>query len=244
MEEALKFFTDFTSNPKENSRKATSFIILVLLFGFAYTYFGLLIKDNGITSSALLIVLFLLIKEAISDKDVLYSGNPDKNKYTKAFQEKLPTKYIIQTYGVEMSEAKTLWYNVFNKWKNEEHEMHSNWKKSLERGFKCRMVYFIIISFRFMFWISLVFTSIIFTFNHFDIKTNIGFIDNYFKNHSNYSGMITYILICFVVFIAFLIINYPSKNKSRGCFLRFNEMNELNINWLKRNIHSKEDFYA
>ena len=244
METALKFFTDFTSNPRENSRKATSLIILVLIFSFAYVFFGVLIKDNGIASSALLIVFFLLIKEAISDKDVLYSGNPDKNKYTKAFQEKLPTKYIIQEYNVEMGEAKTLWYSVFNKWKNKEHEMHSNWKKSLERGFKCRMVYFIIVSFRFMFWLSLIFTSILYVINHFDIKTKVNVLDKYFESHTDYSGMITYSSICFLTFITFLIINYPTKNKSRGCFLRFNEMNELNANWLRRNIQSKEDFYA
>lgn len=240
----LKFFTSFTSNPKENSRKTTSLIILVLLFGFAYAFFGVLIQENGIASSALLIVLFLLIKGVITDNDILYSGDPTKNKYVRAFQANLPTNYIVEEFNVEMPEAKSLWYNIFNKWKSEDHAMHSNWKKSLERGFKCRMVYLIIITFRFMFWVSTITTLTIFLINRFEIKFNNQSIDSYFATHSNYTPMIIYSFICLAVFLTFLFINYPKKNKPRGCFLRFNEMNESNIDWLKRNISNKDDFYA
>ncbi|MFW6047150.1 MAG: hypothetical protein ACOCP4_05140 [Candidatus Woesearchaeota archaeon] len=240
MDELIKFFKDF-SNPKEKSRKTTSLIILVLFLGFAYVFFDVLIRENGIVSSALLIVLFILIKEIISEKDVLYSGDPNKNKFVNAFQLNLPTKYIIDTFGVNMEEAKRLWYNVFNKWKKEDHEMHPNWQKSLERGFKCRMVYFIIISFRFMFWISLIFTSLIYLINHFNIKFHVDTIDTYFTSHKDLTLPIIYVIICLIVYLTFLIINYPKKDKPKGCFLRFNEINDLNIDWLKRNIKHKND---
>ena len=153
--DVLKYLTEFTTNPKENSRKATSFIILVLLFSYVYSFFGVLIQENGLVSSALLIFLYLLIKSLISDYDPLYSGDPKKNKYTRAFQRNLPTHYLMSKYNVDMQEAKHLWYNVFNKWADKNHKMHYNWTTSLSRGFKCRMVYFTIFSFKFMIILSL-----------------------------------------------------------------------------------------
>ena len=242
MDGLLKYFTEFTTNPKENSRKATSFIILVLLFAYAYAFFDVLIQENGIASSALLIVLFLLIKAAIADLDILYSGNPNKNKYTKAFQENLPTKYIMAEYNIDMQEAKSLWYYVFNKWAAKEHGMHYNWKTSLSRGFKCRMVYFTIVSFRFMFFLSLITIIIIGVINYYEFNFGLEPIDKYFREHNNLGIPIIFSILCLFIFLIFLIINSPSKKKPKGCFLRFNEINQMNINWLKQNISSKENF--
>ena len=104
MEYLLKYLTEFTTNPKENSRKATSFIILVLLFSYAYSFFDVLIQENGLVSSALIIFLYLLIKSLIADYDPLYSGDPKKNKYTRAFQRILPTHYIMSKYIKNISE--------------------------------------------------------------------------------------------------------------------------------------------
>jgi len=238
----LKYFTEFTTNPKENSRKATSFIILVLLLAYAYCFFDVLIQKNGIVSSALLIFLFLLIKSVIADYDPLYSGNPQKNKYIRAFQKNLPTQFIMEEYDVDMKEAKILWYNVFNKWADKNHRMHYNWETSLARGFKCRMVYFTIISFKCM--LILIFLSIflIGLVNYYGLKFNIDIVDKYFIDHQNLFCPIIFFILCLIIFLAFIIINYPSNKQPRGCFLRFNEINEINISWLKGNIKSKKDF--
>ena len=242
MDGVLKYLTEFTTNPKENSRKATSFIILVLLFAYAYSFFDVLIQKNGLASSALLIFLFLLIKSVIADYDPLYSGDPKKNKYTRSFQRNLPTKFIMSKYDVDMREAKNLWYNVFNRWTDKKHKMHYNWKTSLTRGFKCRMVYFTIISFRFMFILSSLSIVLIGIVNYYGIKFGVEPIDKYFIYHNNLFIPITFSILCLFIFLTFLIINYPSDKKSKGCFLRFNEINEINISWLKKNIISKEDF--
>jgi hypothetical protein len=240
--DVLKFLTEFTTNPKENSRKATSFIILVLLLAYAYCFFDVLIQENGIVSSALLIFLFLLIKSVIADYDPLYSGDSKKNRYIKAFQKNLPTQFIMEQYGVDMKEAKSLWYNVFNKWADKNHQMHYNWETSLARGFKCRMVYFTIISFKYMLILIFFSISLIGFVNYYGLKFNIDIVDKYFIDHQNLFCPIIFFILCLIIFLSFMVINYPSDKKPRGCFLRFNEINEINISWLKENIKSKTDF--
>lgn len=244
MDGILKYFTTFGTNPKENSRHMTSFIILVLIFFYAYTFFDVIISENKFISNALLLVLFFLIKSIISDHDPLYSGNPKKNKYTKCFQKTLPSKYIMETYSVDMKEAKSLWYNVFNKWSDKENEMHYNWETSLRRGFKCRMVHFTIKSFGFVFLLSLITILLIWFVNSFGIKFRSEIIDLYFIEHKNIVVPIIFTISCLVIYGIFKIINYPNEVNPKGCFLRFNEINNLNIDWLRQNIRSKEDFIS
>lgn len=240
MERIFKFFTDST-NPKEKFRKLTSLIILVLLLAFVYIFFDVLIDENAKASIIVLFVLYILIKEIITDFDVLYSGNPEKNKYVRAFKANLPSKYIMETNKISQDEALKLWYKEFNQWKDKDHKMHENWQITLDRGFKCRMVYFIIITFRFIAILSTVLTLAIFLIYKFNVYFNMPVVDNYIRNHSNLTIPIVFVLICFIIYILFLIINYPSLKKPRGCFLRFNEINTLNIGWLKENLSVKED---
>ena len=198
--------------------------------------------DKLFASNAILVILFLLIKAAIADYDVLYSGNPEKNKYAKAFQENLPTKYIMAEYNVNMNEAKNLWYNIFNKWRNKNHDMHYNWETSLRRGFKCRMVHFIIISFRFMFFLSIISIVIISIVNGFEFNFGMDPIDKYFKTHKDIVVPVFFTIFCFAIYLVFLVINYPGGDIPKGCFLRFSEINQLNIDWLRENIASREEF--
>ena len=238
----LKYLTTFGTNPKENSRHLTSFIILVLLFGYAYSFFDVLILKNAIASNAIILCIFFLIKSLIADYDPLYSGDPEKNKYTKAFQSNLPTEYIMTTYDVEMREAKSLWYNVFNKWEEKGHEMHYNWKTTLRRGFKCRMVHFVIKSFRIMFFLALLSIGIIVFVNKLKVNFEIEAIDKYFRDHVDLGIPIFYAIMCILISIIFQIVNNPNERQPKGCYLRFNEINLLNVDCLRQNINSKEDF--
>jgi len=119
---------------------------------------------------------------------------------------------------------------------------HQQWFKTLERGFECRFVYYIIKTFKWVFVISFILTFLIFLINFFEIKTNVTIIDAYFQNHSDLSNPIYFTVTCFIVYILFLVCNYPSKKKPRGCFFKYNEINQLNIDWIKDNISSKDDF--
>ena len=240
IEKLFKIFLD-SSNAKDQYRKSTSLIILVLLLFFVYIFFGLLIDENAKISIIVLFVAYLLIKEAITQHDVLYSGNPNKNKYVRAFQDRLPSKYLIETYKLPKEDALNLWYKEFNKWKDTTNPMHESWLLTISRGFKCRMVYFIIISFRFITILSTLFILAIFLIQKFRIHFRIPTIDNYITSHYKLTSPILFTFACLLIYIIFLIINYPSIKNPRGCFLRFNEINNQNITWLKSNFIYKNE---
>jgi hypothetical protein len=233
-----KLFNIFsnTRNVKDKYRKITSLIILVLLLFFAYIYFDYIIDENARVTIVVLFVLYILIKEAITDHDVLYSGNPEKNKFVKAFQYNLPSKYLMEKFKLPKEEAIKLWYLEFNKWKDSKNPMHDTWLQTLSRGFKCRMVYFTIISFRFITLLSIVFILAIFGVDKFHIYYKVPVLDDYMYRHSNLTTPIIFTLVCLLIYLTFLLINYPSVEKLRGCFLRFSEINDQNINWLKANF--------
>jgi hypothetical protein len=242
MDKLLKYFMASVADLKENSRRTTSFIILFLLCAYAYFFLDIAFKENGTVSCVVLFLIFTLIKEVIADFDILYSGNPEKNKFVKAFQKNLPTKYIIGKYRVNMQEAKSLWFSVFNIWGNKDHKMHSNWENTLKRGFKCRLVYFTITALKIVASISTLSLLIIFIVNEYKVQFRIELLDKYFLSHQFPFGSIIFVLLCLFTASILILINYSDDKKERGCFLRFNEINQINIDWLKDNISSKEDF--
>ena len=93
-----------------------------------------------------------------------------------------------------------------------------------------------------MFFLSLITIIFIALINYYAIKFGLEPVDKYFREHNNFGIPILFSVVCLLIYLLFLLINYPSKKALRGCFLRFNEINQININWLKQNISSKEDF--
>jgi uncharacterized membrane protein len=101
MDAFFKYILQFTTNPKVNSRIVTSFIILGLVFSYAYVFFNVIVLSS-ILSNLILIGLFFLIKALIADWDNLYSGNPEKNRFVKAFQAHIPSDYILKKFRTSL----------------------------------------------------------------------------------------------------------------------------------------------
>ena len=151
-------------------------------------------------------------------------------------QSNLPSKYLAETYKIDNDEALSLWFKEFNKWKDPSNLMHDSWILTLSRGFRCRMAYFIIISFRFIAIMSALLLLVILVLQKSQISFNVQAFDTYLTNHSNLTLPVAFTISCFLIYLIFLVINYPCQKKPRGCFLRFDEINNQNIHWLKENF--------
>jgi hypothetical protein len=238
MSEIVKILSEATSS-KGMIRATTSFLLIVLLYFFAYTFFGLVINENGLISLLIALAVYFLIQTFITNYDVLYDGNPKKNRFVRAFQMKYPSTYIMEKYGIDEIEAKKLWFRkIFNTWENPNHSMYGHRLRCLRRGFICRLVYYVMtVSFGF-FCISLFLLIILGILNFKSISFGIGPIDDFISSHNTLKLPLVTTLTYLIVSFFLLFTNYPRKKKPLGCFKRFNEVNEQSIDWLEENFDS------
>lgn len=173
--------------------------------------------------SASIYLIIILIFSA----DTLYYGDPQKNIYAKTFQAFWPSRYLAKTLDISFENASNLWFNEFNKWKGSNNPNHELWLKTLQRGYFCRLVYYL------LYYSSLIifFSLLLLILELISRKYNFIWI-----NSSTFLPRILFI-ICVSCF--WLIVRLTNRLKWKGpsgVWRRYNEINRMNIEWVKSNI--------
>jgi len=218
--------------------QSSFFIIITLYLSFAIYIFNSALPENPTQMViSILFVFTIVVLQFVTTYDPLYSGDPKKNDYIKCFHKNLPSHFIAKELEMPTEIAKLFWYHeIFNKWRDEKHEMHFNYITSLQRGFDCRMAYTIIIFFWWMFIVSAFLNTIIGIAIFANLKFNVEFLDNYFK-HCNFFHEVLFMVASFIVFWFARHYNKSINGKCRGAFEKFDEINQLNNLWIKKNLH-------
>ena len=84
-------------------------------------------------------VIFYLLRLLLFSADLLYYGDPEKNKYVKAFQMYWPSRHLASKFNFPQEDASFYWFDkFFSTWDNPDHPRNSQWKRTLIRGYSCR----------------------------------------------------------------------------------------------------------
>jgi len=167
--------------------------------------------------------------------DILYYENPEKNKYAKAFQLHWPSKYIAQKFGLSQQNASFYWFEkLFNTWKEPNHPRHSQWERTLKRGYACRFVYYCIRFFEILLCISIIATVVQeVAFKKFQIE--------FFQSNIGLKWKISFIILIALLYIFIRVTNRTSPGKLTGVWRRYAEINKMHIQWIEDNIESLEE---
>lgn len=177
-------------------------------------------------------VIMYIITILVFSDDVLYYGCPN-NKYVKAFQSNWPSKHIAEKFSISQKDASYYWLeNFFNKWANPKHPRNVQYKRTLQRGYECRFIYYCIkfLNILVIFSISIVIlTEIVFPRIPFfaDIRYDV-----------QVNSAIPFILLIVFVNILLRIGNKTKPDKLTGVWKRFEEINKMHIKWIDDNITS------
>lgn len=180
-------------------------------------------------------VIFYVVRVLLFSSDVLYYGDPERNRYAKAFQMYWPSRHLASRFKLSQEDASFYWFEkVFNGWADPSHPRNSQWRRTLIRGYSCRFVYYCVKFLEILLWISLGVTLL-----H-EIVPRLFGIDVLMTSIS--LGW----RIGFLVFVALLYIVTRSTNRTSptnltGVWRRYAEINKMHIRWIDENISSLDD---
>lgn len=180
-------------------------------------------------------VIFFMLQIVLFSRDVLYYGDPRKNRYAKAFQMYWPSKYIATKFHLSQKDASFYWFEkYFNAWRNSKHPRHSQWERTLRRGYSCRFVYYSLKFFEILLAISIGATLI------------QEIVSKLFRVPISTTGMRLWWRVIFILFIVLLyaivrVSNRASPSKLTGVWKRYAEINQMHIKWIDENIKSIND---
>lgn len=209
-----------------------SIIALATLFCFAYvgslpvvqTIALQLNLPKWVYGIALLIVEYILFV-VISSDDTLYYGNPEKNRFTRAFQKDLPSKHLAAVLNVDIETAKQLWFDEFNKWGDVTHERHEDRQRTFQRGFSCRFVYYLWVVCRLLLALSVLWLG---------VEAILVIWASYEIPKLEAKLAIALLLIVFLTALGFF--NRTSNTNPTGVWRRFSEINKRHCAWIDENI--------
>ena len=239
MSELSSLFTNILDKisiyTKEGLENLTSAMIVIFSLLFIHTH---IVDINsfsnylGLLFYPIMIIMLYFIKINLFSYDYLLFGK-ENNKYVKAFQFKLPSKYIADTYEIEKKDAGQYWYNIYNKWQKESDPRYSQVLRTFRRGYACKFIFYSIKVFEF--YSILSFSIFILLHAH-----AAWLAQKIYLIPESYS-MFSFIFITGLLRILILKINNPDLDNLSGVWEKFAEINENHIIWLKANIKSKED---
>ncbi|MFC1799297.1 hypothetical protein ACFL2Z_00080 [Candidatus Eisenbacteria bacterium] len=233
------FWSKLTNNlnpySKSGLRNLTAAAILVLGWWFVSELvlpIGLLgnYPTWGIYLVAL--VIFYYLNLMLFSADTLYFGHPDENKYIEAFQRHWPSKHVAEKFSLGQEEAESYWFtNVFNAWSGTDHPQHQQWKRTLERGYACRCVYYMVRFLGRLIWIAIVAFSA-----EELLHKYLGL------GESRLLLRIVFVLVALLCYVAMRQGHRVSERRLWGVWKRYDEINKSHIQWIDHNIHSLKDF--
>ncbi len=241
MEDFLKnLYSLIDPETRRGLKFLTCIIIFVLTIFFAAAFIlpnqfiqnviSQLNLPNGIYYLTGLLIVHLLFV-TLTSGDKLYYGNPQKNCFVRSFQEKLPSKHLYRKLNessktlISMERATQLWFDEFNKWREQGHPRHKARERTFQRGYSCRFIYYL-----FTYSVCLLSLSAIWL--------TIEVFMCHYQHHiiNNLEAKITYTAIILIVPILLYCCNKPNKTKPTGVWLRFNEINNDHITWIDHNL--------
>ena len=228
----------FNISTKKGLEFFTAAIILLFSFLFCVAYIfpiHSIKSQNSFLVYTIIYLLLLFIQFFLFKSDRLYEPHEKPSRYAKAFQKYFPSKYIAEQFDINLDEARYYWYNyVFNKWQNPSHPNHDQWVKTLQRGFSCRLVYYVLKFFELIMLLSILLIIarlIVFRFSLEDFFV-IGRVSGY---------QLIYLVGIFVLYAAIRAGNSTDTNRLTGVWFRFAEINKNHRYWLRDNFGILDD---
>jgi hypothetical protein len=171
------------------------------------------------------IVVYILVV-IISSTDTLYYGDPEQNRYARAFQRWFPSKHLATKLGIKIDLAKDLWFDQFNLWANESHVRHQDWQRTLERGYACRFIYDVQVFSGAIFLLSVGWLIV------------EGVVTRLFEYEMiNLEAKLAITVVYGLIWIAFKYLNRTNESHQTGVWRRFNEINQRNCIWIDQNLN-------
>lgn len=239
MSEIVSLFTNFIEKfsiyTKEGLENLTSAMIVLfsLLFIHIYIYnINDLGSYLGVLFYPLLLLILYLMKILVFSYDYLLFGDED-NRYVRAFQYKLPSKYIAEHYGLKKDEATHLWLNIFNLWQKKGHNRNIQVNRTFKRGYACRFVFYSIYLSKFYFTLSL---GVYIMLNLYS-----SYISDKFTLYPGGSFMLAYIILIFALKVVLIKLNKTDIENLTGVWKKFEVINDNHIEWIRDNIKKVED---
>ncbi len=215
-------------------------ILVILIFSLVFSHIFIISLNlfrncpNWLLYLGVFAIFYLLIV-LIFSSDILYYGDPKNNEYSKAFQLHWPSKHIAQRFNLPQDKASYYWFEkFFNTWRDPSHQRHSQWERTLRRGYACRLVYHCIKFFEILLWISipLILLQEILS-KRFQIEV--------FLSNISLGWKIFFIMIVILLYVSMRATNRTSPEKLTGVWRRYTEINKMHIQWIDENIKSFED---
>lgn len=232
-----KLFDLINTETKQGIEFLTASLYLVISLLFTHFFIAPMEVFKTIPEYLLYPAVFILLyslKFFLYSSDILYDGDPEKNIYAKAFQAKLPSKFLVKKYKLSESRSKYIWYEkFFNQCSDPKHYRHSQWKRSFKRGYSCRAVFHTI-----KFLELIIVTSIIVLIVKFVVSIipyNLGSIN------IKLQGQLTFLLVLFLIYFAIRIRNRTNERYLSGVWKQFEEINEINTQWIQEELKGVTD---
>jgi hypothetical protein len=210
----------------------TSILALTALFftGFVGTVPGAhdVLKQFSLPDWAYGLMFLLLVYVlfvVIASDDTLYYGNPKHNRFARAFQRNLPSKHLSVALGTDNETATYLWFNEFNKWGDPKNERHEDWKRTFQRGYSCRLIYYLWVFGRNLLCLCGAWLA---------VEAFLFFY--YGRPVANIEAKITVVLVIVLLILSLGICNRTKAGSATGVWRRFDEINERHCSWIDRNL--------
>jgi hypothetical protein len=146
--------------------KVTSLLgFLVILFAILYVPPDMFrfVSDSLSTAGSLAlrvgfsVPLVFFAQWIIFAQDHLANGD---SKASRFFRECYASKYATEHYGIPADRARTLWFDYFNSWSQEDHPLHGYYRSSFERSYSLRLIFYLKRVLWFFFAIAMGFTGV------------------------------------------------------------------------------------
>ncbi|HAF61272.1 MAG TPA: hypothetical protein DCK95_02985 [Anaerolineaceae bacterium] len=209
----------------------TIFLIIIISFFWVYIYITPYLKpiqsdfkiNNDFLLDGLIGWFSLLIYTLIVSTDKLADIN-SKSKYAKAFQRYWPSRYISEHFDIDINSANYIWFEKnFNTWEKSDSSRNSQYKRTFERGYQCRLVYYLII----VLSLFIIFSA---------IQLIIEFIVmKQFLLIDNYLWKCIFLGIALVSYLTVKGSNKIKEDKKSGVWKKYDEINQLHIDWIEEN---------
>jgi len=176
--------------------------------------------------SAVLVFVLVIV---LFSHDFLYHGDPTTDKYVKAFQSNWPSKEVASLLGVDSEHASHLWFMEFNRWADESHGMHEVWKKTLQRGYACRMVFYLLVVSKWAFVSAVAYLVV-----EAVLKLRL---ELEWARPGGIAFRIMFVIGSGLVALALRYTNGVTASGPRGVWRRYNEINRMSCRWVREHQH-------
>jgi hypothetical protein len=188
--------------------------------------------------SLVVVTTLAVIRVMLASTDTLLYGDSTADKYTRAFQANLPSRYIADKFGISKQDAEFYWYEgLFNRWSDPKQPRHSQWARTLRRGYACRFVYHTLVLLKVLIVLSTVLTLLVAV----SMVVPALCMLHTVGPESGLGERISFIVVLLVFYLFVRLTNRTSPQHPSGVWRRFAEINQLHAKWIDENVASLED---